>query len=110
VARTKAQLRQAADRHAALAASIGSEVRMQRAKLVAARQLVEYYRDIVLPRRNRIVAQTQLEFNAMLVGLYQLLQSKQAQVEAERNYIEAQRDYWVARAELERALGGPLPQ
>ncbi len=109
VARTKAQVRQAQDREAALAVTIRSEVRMQRDKLVAARELVKYYRDVVLPRRHRIVEQTQLQFNSMLVGLFQLLQSKQSEVEAQRDYIGAQRDYWIARAELERAIGGPLP-
>ena len=108
VARTRAQLRQAQDRHAALAASVRSEVRVARGKLVAARQLVDYYRDVVLPRRRRIVEQTQLELNAMLIGVYQLLQAKQAEVSAQRDYISAQRDYWIARAELERAIGGPL--
>ena len=24
-------------------------------------------------------------------------------------YLEAQRDYWIVRTELDRALGGPLP-
>ena len=109
VTRTKAQLRQTQDREAALAVSIRSEVRMQRDKLVAARDLAKYYREIVLPRRRRIVEQTQLQFNSMLVGLFQLLQAKQGEVEARRDYIGAQRDYWIARAELERAIGGTLP-
>ena len=33
---------------------------------------------------------------------------KQAQVEAYRGYVMALRDYWAARAELERAVGGRL--
>ena len=81
---------------------------MARGKLLAARQLVDYYRDVVLPRRRRIVEQTQLEFNGMLVGVYQLLQAKQGEVSARRDFISARRDYWIARTELERALGGPL--
>lgn len=108
VSRAEAQLRQAEDRYAALAIEIRSHVRAARDRLASARQRVEYYRDVVLPRRQRIVDQTQLQFNGMLVGVYQLLQARQGQISAEREYIEDQRDYWVARAQLERVLGGPL--
>ena len=109
VDRARAQMRQALDRQTALAVEIRSEVRVSRDRLTAAHQQAKYYRDVVLPRRKRIVEQTQLEYNGMLVGVYQLLQAKQSQVSAERDYIEAQRDYWIARAMLERALAGPLP-
>ena len=44
----------------------------------------------------------------MLKGAYDLLLAKQNEIAAERSYIESWRDYWVARAELERAVGGDL--
>jgi cobalt-zinc-cadmium efflux system outer membrane protein len=75
-ARAEAQLRQAQDRYAALAIEIRSQVRAARERLVTARQMVEYYREVVSPRRQRILDQTQLQFNCMLVGVYQLLQAK----------------------------------
>jgi cobalt-zinc-cadmium efflux system outer membrane protein len=61
-----------------------------------------------VPLRERIVALTQEQYNAMLLGVYQLLQAKQGEIEAYRAYIEAVRDYWIARADLERAIGGRL--
>jgi cobalt-zinc-cadmium efflux system outer membrane protein len=45
----------------------------------------------------------------MLLGAYQLIASKQAEVNAYREFIEALRDYWFARADLEHATGGALP-
>ena len=45
----------------------------------------------------------------MLLGTYQLLQTKQNEVNAYREFIEALRDYWTARADLERATGGTVP-
>ncbi len=108
VARTQAQLRQARDRHAALAVEIRSEVRTARSQLTAARERAEYYHDVVLPRRARIVEQTQREYNFMLAGVFQLLQAKQSEIDAQREFLEARRDYWVARTELEHALGGSL--
>ena len=87
---------------------IRSEVRAARDRLTAARQLVAYYRDVVLPRRKRIVEQTQREYNFMLVGVFQLLQAKQDEINAQREFLEAQRDYWIVRTELDHALGGGL--
>jgi cobalt-zinc-cadmium efflux system outer membrane protein len=42
----------------------------------------------------------------MVVGIFQLLQAKQNELNARREYIDAQRDYWAARNKFERALSG----
>ena len=44
----------------------------------------------------------------MLVGNYELFATESEQVEAEQKSIEALRDYWLTRTELERAVGGNL--
>jgi cobalt-zinc-cadmium efflux system outer membrane protein len=44
----------------------------------------------------------------MLKSPYDLLLAKQNEISAERGYIDALRDYWIARADLERAVGGTL--
>jgi cobalt-zinc-cadmium efflux system outer membrane protein len=44
----------------------------------------------------------------MLLGVYELLLSKQAEVTTYREYIESVQGYWVARSDLERAVGGRL--
>jgi cobalt-zinc-cadmium efflux system outer membrane protein len=105
-ARAEAKLLRAEQQLASLTASASSEARSARQALLAARSRVEYYREVVLPRRKRIVDLTQLEHNAMLVGIFQLLQAKQNELDARRDSIDAQRDYWVARTNFERALSG----
>ena len=65
--------------------------------------------EIMLPLSQIIVAETQRSYNGMLVGVYDLLLSRQNEINTARDYIVAVRDYWVARSDLERALGGPLP-
>ena len=47
--------------------------------------------------------------NGMLLSVYELLRSRQDQINAARDYIGALRDYWIARSDLEKALAGPLP-
>jgi cobalt-zinc-cadmium efflux system outer membrane protein len=108
IAAAKARLRQSERRYAALAIEIRSQVRRCRNRLTAARALAESYSKVILPLRHEIVRQTQLEYNAMGAGVFQLLQAKQGEIDAGREYVQALQDYWIARTELERALGGRL--
>jgi len=84
-------------------------VRAARNRMIAARQRAVYYRRVLLPLRQRIVAQTQLEYNAMLLGVFQLLQAKQQEIDSGKQYVNALRDYWVGRAQLTQILDGRLP-
>jgi cobalt-zinc-cadmium efflux system outer membrane protein len=108
VAKAQAQLRQAERRLEALAVEIRSEVREKRDRLVAKRDAAQFYKNDVVPGRTRVVELTQLEYNAMLVGVFDLLMAKRNELNAQRGYIDAVRDYWITRAELERAVGGSL--
>ena len=62
----------------------------------------------MLPLRQQIVEQTQLQYNAMQIGAFQLLQAKQEQIDAGNAYIRTLRDYWVARTELDLLLSGRM--
>jgi cobalt-zinc-cadmium efflux system outer membrane protein len=108
VARLRALLHAAQHRADALAIAIRSEVRQVRNRLLAAHMTVDYYRKDLIPQRERVVALSQQQYNAMLLGVYQLLQAKQSEMTAYREYIEAVRDYFTARADLERAIGTRL--
>lgn len=105
-ARAAALLRQAQQQLAALTVNARSEVRAARERLLEARARSEYLRDVLLPRRLRILYLTQLEYNAMLRGVFQLIQSRQNVASAERELVLAQRDYWMARSDLDTALAG----
>jgi cobalt-zinc-cadmium efflux system outer membrane protein len=107
-ARTRAEARfvRASQALRALEGESSSRLRTAGAVLAEARARVEYYRDVLLPRRRRIVELTKLEHNAMLVGIFQLLQARQNEAQAQSDYVEAQREYWSARSDLDRALQG----
>src|SRR2546430_5749617 len=108
VARSSAKLRQSEQRYLALAADIRSDVRAARDKMLLSRRQVEYFKSTALPTRTRVTEESQLEYNAMQIGPFQLLQAKQEEVKTGAESVEALRDYWVARAELEKAVGGSL--
>jgi cobalt-zinc-cadmium efflux system outer membrane protein len=107
-ARASAKMRQAEQRYLALAADIRSDVRAARDKMLLARRQVEYFKSTALPMRTRVTEESQLQYNAMQITPFQLLQAKQEEVKAGADSVEALRDYWVARAELEKAVGGSL--
>lgn len=79
------------------------------ARLRAARQRIRRLREETIPLRETVVEQTQQRVDAMLVGVFELLRARQQEYEAYQQYLEAVRDYWLARTELSLAVGGRLP-
>ena len=104
VARLEAMLRASDDRLRARAIDVRAEVRGARQRMEYARATVARYRARVIPLRERLLALSQQHYDAMLLGVYQLLAAKQSEVSAYREAIEAARDYWLARVDLERAV------
>jgi len=104
--KARAQLSQAAHKYVAEAVSLRARVRAAYLAVTAARDRAQYYAGIVLPLRQQIVDQTQLQYNAMQIGAFQLLQAKRDQIEAGARYIDALRDYWIARTTLDQILSG----
>jgi cobalt-zinc-cadmium efflux system outer membrane protein len=106
IGRLEAQRRQAQRRLDGLGLDVRSQVRLAKARLELNRHAAEQYLTALLPLRRTVLEQSELEYNAMQMGLYELLAVKKSEVETMRAYLETVRDYWIARAELERALGG----
>jgi cobalt-zinc-cadmium efflux system outer membrane protein len=108
LARASAELRRAENRLTALAVEIRSQTRELRDRLISLRDMAKFYHDEVLPVRLKIVNKALLEYNAMQLSPYELFLAKSQELEAERNYIDTARDYWITRAKLERTVGGKL--
>jgi cobalt-zinc-cadmium efflux system outer membrane protein len=108
LAKLAAQYRQAQRNFEALVVDVRSEVGEARDVLVAARHTVELYEATLLPQRQKILRETLLQYNAMQKSNYDLLAAKEQEQIAQQGYIDALRNYWVARGELERAVGGRL--
>jgi cobalt-zinc-cadmium efflux system outer membrane protein len=94
--------------HASLAIRIRGATRSAAARLAVAAKRARFYKQTLLPLKQRVLSETQLHYNAMAVGVFQLLQAKRDAVETERLYVEAVRDYWIARAELDQLMAGRL--
>ena len=107
--RAMAELRRAQQEYYALGVRVRATVRAVRERLQGLQDQALYYRDIVLPLRERIVNETQLQYNAMQRGVFELLRAREQQIQAAVAYIETLRDYWLARTDLGQILSGRLP-
>lgn len=85
------------------AVSLGSE----RVRVLS--DIVRTHRDGLIPARETIVARSQQEQNFMLIGAFELIRAKTGEYDAYQSYLEAIRDYWVARIDLMRTIGARLP-
>jgi len=108
VARMEEEYRRSQERVAALAVAIRSETREARERLSGMQQVVQHYTQVLLPLQQTILSETLKSYNGMLTGVYELLLTKQMQVQTARQYVAANRDFWLAWADLERAAGGSL--
>lgn len=77
--------------------------------VAAMREVVDTHRLALVPQRETIVARQQERQNFMLIGVFELIQAKVAEYDAYQSYLEAVRDYWLARVELARVVGRRLP-
>lgn len=109
VAKAYAELIQARAELDAMTLRVHNEALLGVQSLNVAREVAEQYRTTLIPAREAIVARTQEEVNYMLIGIFELILAKREEYDAYQEYLEAVRDYWVARAALRGVVGGALP-
>jgi cobalt-zinc-cadmium efflux system outer membrane protein len=109
IARAEAQLEISRADLARLELQIDNDVRLGRERVAAMRAIAEDYRANLVPQREAIVRHESERNNYMLIGAFELLLSKQQEFDAYEAYLDAVRDYWLARNELARAIGTALP-
>jgi outer membrane protein, heavy metal efflux system len=107
-ARARSELAQASHAYRALAIEIRSAARVSAQELEAAHSRALYAKNVLLPTLNQVVEQALLQYNAMQLGVFQLLDAQRAQISAGRQYVEALRSYWLARTELQLLLAGHM--
>ena len=104
-----AQVRQGEANLYATAVEVRSAARAAFARVTMLRRQVESTRQTLLPLRESIVQQTQLQYNAMQIGAFELLAAKRDQIDSAASYLMLLRDYWTAKAQLDLILNGRLP-
>ena len=109
LARAEAQLAGALARLHEAELATGNGVRLGAQRVQELRSVVDIHREALIPQRQKVVERSQQEYNFMLVGVFELIQAKVKEYDAYQGYLEALRDYWLARVDLARMLGQRLP-
>jgi outer membrane protein TolC len=97
---------QAVNRLLARAVNVRSEAREAYQGYRGAFDIARQYEREVLPLRQIISNETMLNYNAMILDLFQLLAEARARITANIQAVDARRDFWVASVDLHAAIIG----
>jgi cobalt-zinc-cadmium efflux system outer membrane protein len=106
LARLAAELRRQQHHVAALALRILEEVRTAKARVVKHHEIVLRYRDTLIPLHERITELSQKQYDYKLLRAFDLMAARKEALRVSSEYIDALTRFWIAEAELRRALGG----
>jgi outer membrane protein, heavy metal efflux system len=90
-------------------ARIDGEVTAAAAEAEAQRQAYQRYRDVIVPRAQEVEQLAQDSYQLGQTGIAALLQSLQAARDVRLRSLDAVSQWQTAVADLERAIGAPLP-
>ncbi len=68
--------------------------------------LAKHYRDEIVPLQQLISEENVLNYNGMIIGVFELLADSRTQIEAVQSSIQATRQFWMADAALRSAMIG----
>lgn len=105
-----AKLRQAMNRYQAMAVRLRAFTRSAYTTAATTANTSRYLREVMLPLRHQVTQQTQLQFNAMQLGVFRVLDAKRSEIEMAARYLTALEEHWSARIELETLRMGRMPQ
>lgn len=105
-ASSEARYLSAFNRTLEVANNASSQVRVAYEGYRSAYDLARHYRSEVVPLRQNITEESVLQYNGMLIGVFELLAAARAQSASVVQAIEAERDFWRAEAGLKASLLG----
>jgi outer membrane protein TolC len=107
-ARAQAVYRQAVHRAAQTAIDARSEVREAYTAWRSAWEIARHHQDEIVPLRQQIADENLLRYNGMLIGVFELLADARVQIASVHAALQARRDFWLAQADLDMAMLGPV--
>ena len=106
--RTAVELRQKQQELAALALDIENAAELAAHHVRQQHGIVERFKARILPLQQHIEQLTQQQVDLMLAGTFELAAARKELLSTQSDYIDALTAYWIAEADLRRALGGSL--
>ncbi len=94
------------ERYVANATVLRSTVRMALNRVESAGRRARHYKNVVLPAREKALSEMVLQYNAMQVSVFQVLETQRQVTQTAIAYVDTLLDYWNARAALDQILAG----
>jgi outer membrane protein, heavy metal efflux system len=94
------------ERYQGMAIDIRSAAREARNRVESTYLRARQYQQVLLPTRQRVMRQTLLQYNAMQIGIFQVLLARREQLDAELAYVGLLQEHWTAQAALDALLAG----
>jgi outer membrane protein TolC len=108
MSKTQAIYNQSVHRLYETAVNIRSEVREGYAHLRYTYDIAHSYDEVIVKTNQQILEETQLMYNGMLDGIYELLEDQRRAGEAKMEALDALGEVQKAQADLEYTIGGKL--
>ncbi len=108
VSKSQAFYNQSVHRLYERAVAVRSEVREGYARYRYSYDIAKDYDEVIVKTNQQILVETQLFYNGMLDGIYELLEDQRRVGESKMEALEALGDYHKAHADLEYTIGGKL--
>lgn len=99
-------LKQAQVRYVEVGQRAAADVRRALVRTHEMKKKADLIHTSVLPLRRQATEESQLLYNGMYIGVYDLLKAKQDELAGELLYINTLEEYWTARAQLIQYVGG----
>lgn len=105
-AAARAELLSLRERYVATAVGLRAAARSAMNRVESAAARARHYKAALLPARKRALAETVLQYNAMQVGVFRVLEAEREVTDAAIAYTDTLLEYHVARAGLDQILAG----
>jgi cobalt-zinc-cadmium efflux system outer membrane protein len=108
-ARGERQLQARLHEHVQLAVEVRSAARTLRQRAAMLADRARFLREVHLPQREAVLRATMQNYNAMQIGVFDVLLQRRQQLADQREYVITLRDAHLARLDLQQLLAGDVP-
>lgn len=96
------------ERYYGMTVDLRSSAREAQSRVRSAHARALQYQKVIVPAQSRVTEQTMLQYNAMQLGIFHVIEARREELDVKLAHIETLREYWTAKAELEALLAGRM--
>ncbi len=104
--RLNAKSLSATNRLESITRSASSHLREAYSAYRSSYDIAKHYRDEIVPLQQLISEENVLNYNGMIIGVFELLADSRSQIEAVQSSIQATKQFWMADAALRSSMMG----